>query len=54
VSREVTDSFVEALWKVEEEEDVEPLIRVHTEDREVGNVSVSETFNGHDGLREFW
>jgi hypothetical protein len=54
VSREVADSFVEALWKVEEEEDVEALIRVHTEDCEVGNVSVSETFNGHDGLREFW
>jgi len=52
--REVADSFVEALWKLEEEEDVEPLVRVHTEDCEVGNVSVSETFNGHDGLREFW
>jgi len=54
MSREVADSFVEALWKLEEEEDVEPLVRVHTEDCEVGNVSVSETFNGHDGLREFW
>jgi ketosteroid isomerase-like protein len=54
MSREVADSFVEALWKLEEEEDVEPLVQVHTEDCEVGNVSVSETFNGHDGLREFW
>jgi ketosteroid isomerase-like protein len=54
MSREVADSFVEALWKLEEEEDVEPLVRIHTEDCEVGNVSVSETFNGHDGLREFW
>ena len=54
MSREVADSFVEALWKLEEKEDVEPLVRVHTEDCEVGNVSVSETFNGHDGLREFW
>lgn len=54
MSREVADSFVEALWKVEEEEDVEPLIRVHTEDCEVGNVSVPGTFTGHEGLREFW
>jgi limonene-1,2-epoxide hydrolase len=54
MSREVADNFVEALWKLEEEEDVEPLVRVHTEDCEVGNVSVSKTFNGHDGLREFW
>ena len=52
--REVADSFVEALWKLEEEEDVEPLIQVHTEDCEVGNVSVSGTFRGHEGLREFW
>lgn len=54
MSREVADSFVEALWKLEEEEDVEPLVRIHTEACEVGNVSETETFNGPDGLREFW
>ena len=30
------------------------LVAIHTEDCEVGNVSVSETFRGHDGLRKFW
>jgi limonene-1,2-epoxide hydrolase len=54
LSREVADSFVEALRRLEEDEDVEPLVRVHAEDCEVGNVSVSKTFRGHDGLREFW
>src|SRR3712207_8474179 len=34
--------------------DVEALVEVHTEDCEVGNVSVPEAFRGHDGLREFW
>lgn len=54
MSREVADDFVVALWELETNEDVEPLVELHTEDCEVGNVSVSETFDGHDGLREFW
>ena len=37
-----------------EDRDVEGLVRIHAEDCEVGNVSVSETFRGHEGLREFW
>src|ERR687893_1830157 len=54
MSNEVADDFVEALRKLEEDRDVEPLVELHTEDCEVGNVSVSETFRGHEGLREFW
>jgi ketosteroid isomerase-like protein len=54
MSKEVADSFVEALHKLEEDEDVEALVEIHTEDCEVGNVSVPGTFRGHDGLREFW
>jgi steroid delta-isomerase-like uncharacterized protein len=54
MSKEVADDFVEALRKLEEEHDVEALVELHTENCEVGNVSASETFRGHDGLREFW
>src|ERR671916_1939775 len=54
MSREVADNFVAALWELEENENVEPLVEIHTEDCEVGNVSVPGTFNGHKGLREFW
>jgi hypothetical protein len=54
VSKEVADDFVEALRKLEEDRDVEALVEIHTADCEVGNVSVSETFRGHEGLREFW
>jgi hypothetical protein len=54
MSKEVADDFVEALWKLEEERDVEALVEIHAANRTVGNVSVSETFRGHDGLREFW
>jgi steroid delta-isomerase-like uncharacterized protein len=54
MSQEVADNFVEALWKLEEDRDVEPLVALHTEDCEVGNVAVPRTFEGLDGLREFW
>ncbi len=54
MSREVANGFVEALRKLEEDRDVEALVEIHTEDCEVGNVSVPEAFRGHDGLREFW
>ena len=54
MSREVANGFVEALRKLEEDRDVEALVEIHTEDCEVGNVSVPETFKGRDGLREFW
>src|SRR3712207_2619345 len=54
MSKEVAGRFVEALRKPEENEDVEALVEIHAEDCEVGNVAVSETFRGHEGLREFW
>jgi ketosteroid isomerase-like protein len=54
MSKEVADGFVEALRKLEENEDVEALVKIHTGDCEVGNVSVPGIFRGHEGLREFW
>jgi hypothetical protein len=54
MSKEVADDFIEALRKLEDDRDVEALVEIHAEDCEVGNVSVSETFRVHDGLREFW
>jgi limonene-1,2-epoxide hydrolase len=54
MSKQVAERFVEALRKLEEDRDVEPLAEIHTDDCEVGNVSVPETFTGQDGLREFW
>ena len=54
MSTGVAERFVEALRTLEDERDVEPLVEVHTEDCEVGNVSVPKTFTGHEGLREFW
>jgi hypothetical protein len=52
ISQKVADGFVEALCKPEE--DVEALVAIHTDDCEVGNVSLPGTFRGHEGLRDFW
>ena len=54
MSQEVAERFKEALWKLEEDRDVEGLVEIHTEDCSVGNVAVPKTFGGHEGLREFW
>jgi ketosteroid isomerase-like protein len=54
MSKEVAEGFVEALRKLEEEENIEPLVEIHTEDCEAGNVSVPGTFRGDEGLREVW
>jgi steroid delta-isomerase-like uncharacterized protein len=54
MSQEVAERFKEALWKLEEDRDVEALVEIHAEDCSVGNVAVPKTFEGHDGLREFW
>src|SRR5215216_6532614 len=54
MSQEIADGFVEALRQLEEDRDVEVLVGIHAEDCEVGNVSVPETFRGHEGLSEFW
>ena len=54
MSREVATSFVEALRRLEEDQDVEALVEIHAEDCEVGNVAVPQTFSGYEGLREFW
>ena len=54
MSKEVAEKFVEALWKLEQDREVEALVEIHTDDCDVGNVAVPRTFSGHDGLREFW
>ncbi len=54
MSQEVAERFRDALRKLEEDRDVGPLVEVHADDCETGNVAVPRTFQGHDGLREFW
>ena len=54
MSKEVAENFKEALWKVEEDQDLEPMLDILSEDCEVGNVAVPKTFSGHEEARQFW
>ena len=45
MSQEVAERFKEALWKLEEDRDVEALVEIHAEDCSVGNVAVPKTFS---------
>lgn len=54
MSKQIADQFIEALWKLEESRDLEPIVAMYAEDSEVGNVVAPEKFHGPDGAREFW
>lgn len=46
--------FVEALTKLEESGELEPLLALFAEDSQVSNVASSRVFTGLDGVRQFW
>ena len=50
----IADRFIDALYKLESDNDAEPLARFFTGEAEVGNVLVPDKFHGPDGAREFW
>ncbi len=54
MSKEVADNFIQALGKLEEDQDAGPMVSTYTEGCEVGNVAVPKMFEGHEGAREFW
>ena len=54
MSREVAQGFIDALYKLELERDVEPIVNTYAEDAVVGNVIIPEKFKGRDGARQFW
>jgi ketosteroid isomerase-like protein len=46
--------FVDALLKLEEHGDFEPLLSLFSEDAQVSNVASRRTFHGRDGAQQFW
>lgn len=47
-------TFVEALTRLEETGELEPLLALFADDAEVSNVVSHRTFQGQDGARQFW
>lgn len=46
--------FVEALTRLEESGEIEPLLSLFAEDARVSNVASQRTFEGLEGARKFW
>lgn len=54
MSSELAEKFIEALGKVESGGDVEEMAGLFIDDCEIGNVTLSETLHGREGVKEFW
>jgi len=54
MAMERAQRFVDALTRLEENGDVEPLLELFSEDAQVSNVASRRTFHGRDGARDFW
>ena len=54
MAMERAQRFVDALAKLEENGDVEPLLALFGDDAQVSNVASRRTFHGRDGARGFW
>jgi ketosteroid isomerase-like protein len=54
MAMERAQRFVDALSKLEESGDVEPLLELFSDDAQVSNVASHRTLEGKDGARQFW
>lgn len=54
MAMERAQRFVDALGKLEESGDVEPLLSLFSEDAQVSNVASSRVFSGREEIGQFW
>ena len=50
----IEEKFVDALGKLEADENVDEMINLFAADCEIGNVATHENMRGTDGARQFW
>ncbi|WP_437483670.1 nuclear transport factor 2 family protein [Sorangium sp. So ce1014] len=48
------NEFIEALRRIEERGDVEPMARLFAPNAELSNVTITRPLRGPDGARDFW
>ncbi|WP_223640257.1 nuclear transport factor 2 family protein [Corallococcus sp. EGB] len=46
--------FVDALLKLEQDGDIEPMVALFADDAQVSNVASPNIYSGLDGARRFW
>jgi len=54
MSEQVARRFIDALWALEESNDLDGIVATYAEGCLVGNVVSPRTFEGKEGAREFW
>lgn len=54
MSKELADKFIRALENVESGGDVEEMAGLFADECAIGNVTLSETLRGRNGVKEFW
>ena len=50
----IAEKFIDALRKLESDENVDEIVELFAEKCEIGNVTTTENLEGKDGAREFW
>lgn len=52
--RELAEKFIEALGRLESDQDVDAMVELFSEDCVLGNSGAHGHFHGKDGARQFW
>ena len=54
MASETAERFMQALQKIEQTKDVEPLVSMFSEDAELSNLATPSPLHGKEGARQFW
>lgn len=54
MAEQFAETFKQALWQLELERDIEPLVALYAPDSTTGNAVTDKEFSGPEGAREFW
>lgn len=54
MAEQFAETFKQALWTLEGERDLEPLVALYAQDSTTGNAVTDKEFTGPEGAREFW
>ena len=54
MSEQLAEKFIEALGELESSENADNIASLFADDSEIGNSTLTESFRGTNGAREFW
>lgn len=54
MSENIAEKFIVALGELESGENTDSIAALFSDDSEIGNSTLTESFKGADGAREFW